>query len=116
MRCVQNPRAESEVGILRKIPTALNPVTRMVRVTDDWNPCFEGNTVQMTLKRSAFAGAHICKLSVWGADDKGVELEFRTTNELLAIDVYELWKTHIFDKVPDGVDKIWFFEHGFLPA
>lgn len=89
---------------------------KMVQVTDDWSLCFENNCVMMTLKRFCYAGAHICRLSVWGADDKGVELEYRTENELLAIDVYNLWKEHIFDKVPNGVDKIWFYEHGFLPA
>ena len=98
------------------ISKTVNPVKRMVRVTDDWSPCYYGGQVKMTLSRTVFAGTYICKLSVWGADDKGVELEYGTTSELIAIQVYELWKTHIFDKVPDGVDKTWFFEHGFLPA
>ncbi len=30
-----------------------------------------------------------------------------------AIDIFNRWKTNVFDKVPYGCDAQWFYEHGF---
>ena len=52
----------------------------------------------------------------WGADDTGVEIEY-TSRELAMVNgMYDHWKKYIYDKVPNGVNRTWFFEHGFYRA
>lgn len=52
------------------------------------------------------------KLSAWGMDDTAVEIEREAINREDAIRQYtELEK--LFDSVPDGVNKEWFFKNGF---
>lgn len=81
---------------------------KFVTVDDDWYPNWDGNKVKVSL---TLFGSYI-KFCAWGADDTGVEMEFCSSNE----SVFELWKTHIYDKIPDIVNKEWFYDHGFYPA
>ena len=87
---------------------------RMVRVTDDWYPCFDGNRVRLKLKLCFFKHYYI-KLSAWGADDTGVEIEYVALDLPDAVKQFEVM-SEIFDSVPNECDRQWFYDHGFVPA
>ena len=87
---------------------------RMIHVTDDWHPCFEGNMIRLRLSLNYFNDYYIL-LSAWGADDTGVEIYKHTPFRANAERMYtELSK--LFESVPDNIDREWFFNHGFVPA
>ena len=88
---------------------------RLVRVTDDWYPCFEGGYVLLHISQHFFK-EHYVKITAWGADDTGVEMEFTSHSKDAVDSIYDHWKEYIFDRVPDGVDREWFYEHGFYDA
>ena len=88
-----------------------NVKERMVCVTDDWYPCYPGNRVRLRLSLNYFRGYYV-KLAAWGMDDTAVEIEREAINREDAIRQYtELEK--LFDSIPDGVNKEWFFKNGF---
>lgn len=92
---------------------------RMVTVTDDWYPCYPGNQVYLYIRGSrcwSRTEMYAVRISAWGKDDTGVELEYTTRSAETAYALYWHWKKYLFDKVPDGVDKEWFYEHGFCPG
>lgn len=99
---------------------------RMVQVTDDWYPCYPNNEVCLSiclgelkpyLKAPENKRIYTVHLSAWGMDDTGMELDYNSPGHRgCAESVYNLWKKNIFDKVPDGVDRQWFYEHGFWDA
>ena len=88
---------------------------RMVKVTDDWYPCYDGGLVKLSILQNFFK-EYYCIISVWGADDYGLEMQYSSAYPECVDAMYERWKKYIFDRVPDNVDKEWFFEHGFYPA
>ena len=88
--------------------------SRMVTVTDDWFPNFPDNKVELRI--NAWMGEHnkaTVIMSVWGADDDYVVLRSEPMSPVYAINLYKHWKEYVFDRVPDGCDHEWFFEHGF---
>jgi len=95
-------------------------VDRMVTVTDDWYPNFKDNQIKLSLFLSYInqPDYHIqfVRICVWGADNFGLELDYTGLSYEDLLYHYDLWKEHIFDKVPDGVNQQWFYEHGFYPA
>lgn len=96
---------------------------RYISVIDDWCPCFPDNKVLLFISiqeylpypRSSHA-TYFVDVKAWGMDDTGVMMEYQTDDRAFAEGRYQFWKTHIYDKVPDGVDQMWFYEHGFVPA
>lgn len=97
--------------------------TRMIEVTDNWYPCFDGNKIELKIylhwgsKRQHYPESGIVKIIAMGADDTYVEMEYTSDGEYSLHrleDRYSHWKRHIFDKVPNGVNKKWFYEHGFM--
>lgn len=93
-------------------------IDKMITVTDDWCPCFEGNKVKLSIfiQNNSKLNYHFVRICVWGADDLGMELDYHSTNFDNLKYHYNIWKEHIFDKVPENVNRLWFFEHGFYPA
>ena len=96
----------------------------MVKVVDNWYPCYPNNEVCLSIVLRSYkpypkAGddktIYYVKVMAWGMDDTGVELEFDGSRGCVE-SRYSFWKEHIFDKVPDGIDIKWFYEHGFVPA
>lgn len=87
---------------------------RMISVTDDWYPCFENGQVRLRLSMNYFKGYYII-LSAWGADDTGVEI---SVNAEGVIDAEQKFNSllELYHFVPDGVDRKWFFDHGFVRA
>ena len=106
--------------IKRKLDNDGFKESRMITVTDDWYPCYPGNQVVLTITARRHLGhedAYYARMSVWGADDTGIEMVYEAyTSPVMAYSIYERWKKYIFDRVPDGVDMEWFYEHGFYPG
>lgn len=88
---------------------------RMLPVTDDWHPCYEGGLVSLTIQQF-FYKYYECIISVWGADDTGMEMRYSSAYPEMVDFIYNIWKEFIFDRVPDHVNMEWFYEHGFYPA
>ena len=99
---------------------------RMVRAADDWHPCYPGNEICLSISMGLLRPyievpvdetLYIVHFSAWGMDDFGMELDYISPGSVeFAEMVYCVWTKHIFDKVPDGVYKMWFLEHGFWYA
>jgi len=86
---------------------------RYITVTDDWYPCYKGHKVKLSLALCFFKNYYI-KLSVWGADDFGLEIEENFQNESEAMIRYEELEPY-FRSIPNGKNKQWFREQGFKP-
>jgi hypothetical protein len=84
---------------------------RMVSVTDDWHPCYPGNQVRLKLSLNYYHGYYVI-LSAWGMDDLGVIIEKTADNYAEALGQYVALED-LYHSVPDGVDRRWFFQHGF---
>lgn len=102
--------------------------SKMVKVTDDWYPNFDDNQIMVSIRTMYHddipandecpydipAGGWV-KVFACGADDTGVELERSGKFSQRYFEyIYHFWKEHIFDKIPDGINRQWFYEHGFL--
>lgn len=94
--------------------------TRMITVTDDWCPCYPDDKVKLNIivrRKAGHKDAYVVVINAWGMDDTGVELVYEAGNNSDgAYDIYEHWKEYLYDRIPDGVDREWFFEHGFYSA
>lgn len=88
---------------------------RMIQVIDDWYPCHEGGFVKLRISQY-FYKEYYCILSAWGADDYGVEMKYSSAYPEYVDAMYDRWHKYIFERVPNGIDKEWFFEHGFYPV
>lgn len=112
--------SKSEKKAKRKIDDGTMHETRMVTVTDDWCPCYPDNQVAVTIWARREAGhkdTYSVNILVWGMDDTGVALRYEAGEHVQnAYVVYDHWKEWVFDRIPDGVNREWFYEHGFLPA
>ena len=95
--------------------------SRMVTVTDDWFPCYPINQVELSLSLTHFSKCeswddhYMAKISAWGMDDHGVEIEYIANNYQDAVHSYEKL-SKLYRSVPNGVDMHWFFENGFSVA
>lgn len=94
-----------------------NKLEKMVKVTDDWFPCFEGNKIKIEVLRwySCASDIYRVKCNAYGADDCGYTIEFVCGGEAedLADAMFSLYASHFFAKAKDGIDKRWFIERGF---
>lgn len=91
---------------------------RMVKVIDNWCGNYEGDTIQLSIYiRTPLNKNDPFKVIVMAAgnDDFWLTLQYRTSSSGDAVLIFNRWKEFIYDRVPDGCDKEWFFEHGFLP-
>lgn len=90
---------------------------KMVEVTDDWYPCFDGNKIKIEVLRwySCAADTYTVKCNAYGADDCGYTIEFVCGGEAeeLANDMFNLYVYHFFTKAKDGINKRWFTERDF---
>lgn len=99
--------------------------SRMIEVTDNWWPCFPGNKIELRIylywenESENVPSKGAVRMIATGADDTYVEMEYEEEGvySLHSLEFrYSHWKKYIFDKVPDGVNKQWFYEHGFNPS
>lgn len=95
---------------------------RQVVVTDDWYPCVDGNKVDLHLMLFCYSsryenyGNYCAKLTAWGGDDTGIEIERICWDLPSALKEYnQLLET--YNAIPDGVSRRWLCEkYGFRPA
>jgi len=87
---------------------------RTIEVTDDWYPCMDGNRITLHLFMSRLAGDrnYRVKLIAYGGDDYDLELFYKYRNRREADKKFRELKK-LFQSVPDGVDKKWFWDRGF---
>ena len=95
--------------------------TKMITVTDDssvWHPCFPDNKVEIKIfaanLRYKNENKYYGKVSAWGADDFGVEINFSANNKKTLMELYSHMKHYIYDEISDGVNLEWFYKHGFV--
>lgn len=90
---------------------------KYIEVKDDWYPCFNGNKIVVTLQCFYLSStkSYTVLISAHGKDDYSVQLRHEAPNEKAALDLFCLWKKHIFDRIPDRITVEWFYEHGFIP-
>ena len=94
---------------------------RMVTVTDDWYPCFEGNQIRLSImmnhcKRNN-KDVYWVRICAWGADDFGLELDYDAGPHFdMAQSIFQQWKEKVYDVIPDGVNQDWFYDHCFYRA
>lgn len=92
--------------------------TKMVRVADDWYPCYPQHKVKIEL--GIWKDAHTKEKNIffnaWGMDDTGVE-KFYWEDQTKIEEVFQEW-LKLFNKIPtDGsLTSGWFYEHGFKNA
>lgn len=100
-----------------KINKQFPPLTKMVKVKDDWYPCFENNTVKVSLM-VLYAGwndkyPYYIKFQAWGADDFGLEKEKLFTDFDQIEEAYNYYKEQ-YNAIPEIVDKNYFYNIGFV--
>ena len=103
--------------------------SRTIEVTDDW--CnYPDNKVKLSIilrgikpypKAGEDKRKYYVRVMAWGMDDFGVTMDYESTitgdfGRQYAEGVYDFWKEYIYDRVPEGVNREWFYEHGFLHA
>lgn len=86
---------------------------RWITVTDDWHSCFVDNTIGVSLHMFVSGKEYRVIFSAFGNDDFGVCMKFNSTSCEQAHSIFKHWKRFIFDRIPDGVNVEWFYEHGF---
>ena len=87
---------------------------RMVIVTDNWCPNYPDNQVQLHIEIwMADKNKANVIMTVSGMDDDYMVLRSENMSPVYAVNRYNTWKQYIYDKVPDGCNHEWFFEHGF---
>ena len=94
--------------------------------SDDWHPNHERNTVRVRLSSQYVQGelayrdsagvAHeaFARLSVWGADDTGMETDRYCSHVELFNALAELGR--LAAQFPNPLTKAWLTQHGFVPA
>lgn len=94
-----------------------NKFEKMVEVTDDWFPCFEGNKIKIDVLRwySCASDTYTVKCNAYGNDDCGYSIEFVCGGEAkdVADAMFGLYVSYFFSKAKDGINKRWFIERGF---
>ena len=90
-------------------------VYRDVVVTDDWYPCFDDNRIHVSLSLRKSGKNYVVLFSAYGADDFSVCMRYESDFSEHSNSVYYNWRSYIFERIPDGVNVEWFYEHGFYP-
>ena len=91
--------------------------TKLIAVTDEawkWTVLYPDNKVQVSISANHIGDSLYIKLNAWGMDDFGVEIEHTCHSVEHLMEMYEHFKHYIYDKIMDGVDLNWFYEHGFV--
>jgi len=75
----------------------------MIKVTDDWLPCFPGNQVQVSIHKD---GKGSWRIAVWGEDDFGMEKSDLSQDEAFTE----------FRNLQDGISQSELKNRGFVRA
>lgn len=93
----------------------INRIEKFIKVTDDWYPTFENNTVKLILMHQVYNKTDMVRICVWGADDFGLEMDFNGTSEENVLKFNE-WKETIYDVIPEFTHIDYFRSLGFYNA
>lgn len=91
--------------------------SKFITVTDDqyaWAPCYPNNQVKVSIFAMFFNNRYYGKVNACGMDDFGVKIEFEANDREHILQLYDHFKYYIYDKIIDGINLEWFYEHGFL--
>ncbi len=93
-------------------------IDKYVKVNDDWYPCFDGNTIQVSLFLYYIPNYpdSFVRIMAWGKDDFGLEMDYECENYDTLVSKFDEWKTYIYDKAVDGINKEWFYNYGLYDA
>lgn len=80
--------------------------TKRVYTPDNWHPCFENQTVVVSIHKDNLKGSRSWRVSVWGDDDFGLEKDDLTISEAF----------NTFRKIKDGVTQKQLRQNGFKLA
>ena len=92
-------------------------IDKFITVTDDWYPCFKGNTVKVSLFLTYVPenNYHFVRIMAWGNDDYGLTLDYNSEDYNRLLEKYDEFKLTLYDKAKDGINKEWFYKRGFEP-
>lgn len=63
---------------------------KFIRTSEDWFPNYNQNRVRVFCRRISPAGQpEVYRVAVWGADDTGMNKDFRTSDPSEAIKLYD---------------------------
>lgn len=82
----------------------LEGYTRMIKTTDNFYPNYENDMVEVKVRLCNYNGKYT-KLSVWGADDFGMEIEGKEED-------FDRLK-ELYNQMPEPITKDWLLAHGF---
>ena len=92
-------------------------IQKFIKTTDNWCPNYPGDTVRVFLLNQKMENEqfNFVRIAVWGADDFGLEMDFKGTEEENDSKFIE-WKENIYDKIPQPCTEQWFRDMGFRNA
>jgi len=82
--------------------------------SDNWYPNFARNTVLVRLSQTQTGEVIFLRLSVWGADDFGMELDRHTDVKGCRVALKEL--EGILAAFPNPLTQVWLHDRGFVRA
>ena len=83
--------------------------------SDQWHPNFPRDTVLVRLSEQKTGEESFIRLSVWGADDDGMERDWFAHNRT-EIKQSLLEAKRLTADLPNPLTKRWLTEHGFMRA
>lgn len=81
---------------------------------DEWYPCFDRNTVLIRLSEQTIDNNIFIRLSVWGADDFGMEKDFYSTLKEKNKKIKQL--KNFIKTFPNPLSVEWLKQEGFMMA
>lgn len=87
-----------------------------VPTLDDWHPNFPRNTVRVRLTERPHPAGHgpTFRISVWGADDEGMEKEIRCAAASAVAGTRDGLRKLVEHGLPNPLNRDWLEAHGFV--
>lgn len=89
--------------------------SKYVKVNDDWYPNFDKNKVRVRIGINWYGYKGKAYITVWGADDTGVELIHSSENFDLLVKTWEKYQ-EIYDNIPQTTNRKWYLDRKFKCA
>jgi hypothetical protein len=92
-------------------------IDKFITVTDDWHSCYDGNKIKVSLFLTYMPEMefNFVRIMAWGQHEFGLTLDYENDNYNALLEKYEEVKNELYNIIPDGIDKEWFYERGFKP-
>jgi hypothetical protein len=86
--------------------------SKFVKVSDDWYPNYNNDEILVKIRIVLHPLNPFLRISAWGDDDFGMDMDFYGTIEELE-KKYDEWKHEIYDKIPKITNQEYFKNLGF---